>query len=276
MERNVFSMNAVQPLSMTVDQKKRTLIGLALAAPLVLLLLLTLIALQSTASVEAANATVLHTYRALSHVDNALSLIKDAETGQRGYLLTARAEFLEPYTAAIEKLPETRRLLAETLGQEARYAGRLELLDELLEQKLAFMRRTIETRSHDPAAAALLVQGGEGKRRMDEIRRTVATIVRDEKAQLALRLMETDKRRELQYHAALGILAADVLILGLILLGLYKLRQLQQLVTICAWTREIRHEGRWLRLEEYLKAKFNYDTSHGLSERAAEQLRTSP
>jgi CHASE3 domain sensor protein len=261
---------------MSVDQKKRALIGVALAAPLLLLLLLAVIALQSTASVEAANATVLHTYRALSQVDSTLSLMKDAETGQRGYLLTGREEFLEPYQEALEQLPAVREQLKATIGHEARYTGRLQLLDALIEQKLAFMKRTISVRAEDPTAAMLLVQQGEGRRRMNEIRRVVATVVRDEKAQLALRLNETDKRRDLQHSAALAILAADVLILGVILLGLYKLQQLRELVTVCAWTREIRHEGRWLRLEEYLKAKFNYDTSHGLSERAAEQLRTSP
>jgi CHASE3 domain sensor protein len=261
---------------MTVEQKKRTLIGVALAAPLVLLLLLAVIALQSMASVEAANATVLHTYRALSQIESTLSLVKDAETGQRGYLLTGDAEFLEPYRNAVEKLPATRRLLNHTLGGEAHYEGRLELLDELVQEKLAIMQRTITLRDEDPAAAALLASEGEGKRRMDEIRRLVATMMRDEKAQLALRLEETDERRASQYRAALAILAADIVVLGLALLGLYKLQQLKQFVTVCAWTKEIRHEGRWLRLEDFLKAKFNYETSHGISDRGAERFRTVP
>jgi CHASE3 domain sensor protein len=261
---------------MTVEQKKRTLIGLALAAPLLLLLLLALIAIRAVGNVDVANATVLQTYRTLSQIDATLSLLKDAETGQRGFLLTGREEFLEPYKESRDALPSHRGVLAESLGNQPQYAGRMSLLDRLIDQKLAFMQKTIELRREHPEQSLELVGTGEGKRKMDEIRRAFASIVRDEKSQLAKRLAASDKRRESQYRAAFAVLAADILIVGLAVLGLYKVKRLRELVTVCAWTREIRHEGRWLRLEEYLETKFNYQTSHGLSERAAEELRSSP
>ena len=57
------------------------------------------------------------------------------------------------------------------------------------------------------------------------------------------------------------------------MLLLYKPKQLRQLVTVCAWTKEVKHDGRWIGLEEYLKAKFNFDTSHSISERGTKALR---
>lgn len=46
-------------------------------------------------------------------------------------------------------------------------------------------------------------------------------------------------------------------------------RQLEQklsgLVTICAWSRTIEYQGEWLSFEEYLKRRFDIDTSHGIS-----------
>ena len=43
------------------------------------------------------------------------------------------------------------------------------------------------------------------------------------------------------------------------------------LVTVCAWSRTIDYEGEWISFEEYLKRRFNLDTSHGLSPDAAQK-----
>ena len=44
-----------------------------------------------------------HTYQVLSDLDEVLSLAKDAETGQRGYILTGEQRYLEPYQSAIKR-----------------------------------------------------------------------------------------------------------------------------------------------------------------------------
>jgi hypothetical protein len=53
-------------------------------------------------------------------------------------------------------------------------------------------------------------------------------------------------------------------------------RELQQrysgLVTVCAWSRTIEYEGQWISFEEYLKRRFNIDTSHGMSPAEAEKI----
>jgi hypothetical protein len=69
------------------------------------------------------------------------------------------------------------------------------------------------------------------------------------------------------------ILAVELVMLGTVVLLLYKLKQLRQLMTVCAWTKEVKHDGRWVALEEFLKARFNFDTSHSISERGRKVLR---
>jgi hypothetical protein len=44
------------------------------------------------------------------------------------------------------------------------------------------------------------------------------------------------------------------------------------LVTICAWSRTIEYQGEWLSFEEYLKRRFNIDTSHSISPGAAQKV----
>ena len=48
---------------------------------------------------------VSHTNEVLARLETVLSTLKDAETGERGYLLTGEASYLEPYREAVDRLP---------------------------------------------------------------------------------------------------------------------------------------------------------------------------
>src|SRR6201996_7897299 len=60
---------------------------------------------------------VAHAHEVLFQMDQLLSEMKDAETGQRGYVITGEQEYLEPYNSAIASVPgslsELRRLIAD-------------------------------------------------------------------------------------------------------------------------------------------------------------------
>ena len=53
---------------------------------------------------------------------------------------------------------------------------------------------------------------------------------------------------------------------------LLRLEKLQQIVTVCAWTGQVKFEGEWIRLDEYLQRRFGLSVSHGLSKEAAEKM----
>jgi hypothetical protein len=59
---------------------------------------------QEEASTEA-RGWLVHTYEVIEHIESLMSELKDAETGQRGYLLTADEGYLEPYEAALREAP---------------------------------------------------------------------------------------------------------------------------------------------------------------------------
>ena len=81
--------------------------------------------------------------------------MKDAETGQRGYLLTGEETYLEPFTAARAaisgELDNTRVLLSGRTEQLARLGS----LQQLVDLKLNELRETIEQRRNGDTAAAL-------------------------------------------------------------------------------------------------------------------------
>ena len=87
-----------------------------------------------------------HTYVVIHELDELLSALKDAETGQRGFLITGDDKFLEPYhsslTAISEKLASVRSLTKDNPLQQKL----LNDVEPLIEKKLQLLKTAIETR----------------------------------------------------------------------------------------------------------------------------------
>lgn len=79
---------------------------------------------QENASAEA-KGWLVHTYEVIAHIESLLSKLEDAETGQRGYLLTGMEEYLEPYLDALRDTPGSNAVIllpqqrASGLGNDA-------------------------------------------------------------------------------------------------------------------------------------------------------------
>src|SRR5581483_1990262 len=122
-------------------------------------------------------------------IDNTQELLlqlTDAETGERGYLLTGNPQYLKPYQSA---LPEIERLLGELDRANLVFADvDAKELRVLAREKLAGLARSIEARRSDGADAALaVVASNRVKRVMDRFRAVVARVIRAENAQYTAR-----------------------------------------------------------------------------------------
>ncbi|MBY0338720.1 MAG: CHASE3 domain-containing protein [Acetobacteraceae bacterium] len=150
-------------------QDLSTLSGVAAALSLALvvvagvLLLLNLLRLAETRRLADVTVSVLDGARSLA------SDIIDAETGQRGYLLTGEAHYLRPY------LDATARVWTDFAALEQRVVvaaqrERLKRLRPLVESKLAELAQTVELRARSFDEALAVVRTDEGQRLADEIR----------------------------------------------------------------------------------------------------------
>ena len=111
------------------------------------------------------------TQNILSSNAQLLSLLKDAETGQRGFLLTGNEEYLNPYHTALSTVPTLiERFKVETRSRSDQ-AQRLREIEPRLNAKLAELHSTIELRRQNKLAEAQAeIDSGRGKLLMDEIR----------------------------------------------------------------------------------------------------------
>jgi PAS domain S-box-containing protein len=107
----------------------------------------------------------------LTGTNDLISALKDAETGQRGYLLTGSDAYLEPYTKATAAIPRLIDEMIGAAGAEQPFAGEARLLRGYAQDKLAELAATITARREKGLDAAMaIVRTDAGKITMDSIR----------------------------------------------------------------------------------------------------------
>jgi methyl-accepting chemotaxis protein len=150
-----------------------------------------IVAYRGINSLANTSRLVTHTHEVLEHIANVLSLLQDAETGQRGYIITGDEAFLDPYQTGIAGVPsvvkELRQLTADNPNQEKR----IDEAEPLIAAKLAELKQTIDLRRKGKLEEATkIVHRGEGKKFMDDLRGVMTQMEREERDLLAKRAGE--------------------------------------------------------------------------------------
>ncbi|MBN9219326.1 MAG: CHASE3 domain-containing protein [Mesorhizobium sp.] len=145
------------------------------------------ITFEFNAAAREAHSMVEHSMSALAAMDQVLSLLQDAETGQRGYIVTGDDAYLAPYRAALHGIePGLQRLDLLIMKNTAQHDS-VERLRAISARKLAEMKDVIDVRRQQGLqAAANQVALNVGKTEMDELRGEIGemkaretTILRD-------------------------------------------------------------------------------------------------
>lgn len=170
---------------------KKVAAGFALS--FVLLVGVGVVAYQSITALAKTSYAVTHTHVVLEHLTSVLGLLKDAETGQRGFVITGDEAYLEPYRGAVDALPGTLEDLRDLLSDSASQEKRLDELEPLVTLKMAELKQTVDLRRTGGFESAVaVVRGGEGKKTMDQVRHVVDQIDRDQRELLRARAEEVD------------------------------------------------------------------------------------
>ncbi len=99
------------------------------------------------------------------------SALVDAETGERGYLISRDPRFLDPYRAALEAMPKALTTLKKMSEDDPALTDMLASLDELQRRKLEFAASVVElARRGEVARSSALISTGRGKILMDAFR----------------------------------------------------------------------------------------------------------
>src|SRR5580698_6088909 len=164
-----------------------------------------------------------HTQQVLLALNNLLSLAKDAETGQRGFLITGDERYLAPHTQAVDQIHGQLEELSQLVRENPEERDHLPELRTALLSKLHELDHTIVTRRKEGFdAAKAIVMTDRGKGAMDQIRAEISAMQQAERATRARQISEM----QLAYERAVstGIITS---VLGFLLSAVvaYLLRQ---------------------------------------------------
>jgi signal transduction histidine kinase/CheY-like chemotaxis protein len=171
---------------------------------------------------------VARTLEIQAELDNVLLRLTEAETGQRGFLLTGNESYLIPYHAAIPLLRQSLQQLESLLDE--RYESRLSSLKAAADAKLQELEQSIAVRREQGLDAALaLVSRNAGERAMIEARQQVLSMSEAESTLLATRRASATRayRSAVGGRIGSGIVSAALLI-GVAIFALVQVRILRR------------------------------------------------
>ncbi|MBH8551243.1 response regulator [Nostocaceae cyanobacterium CENA357] len=191
-----------------------TKIGSGFAISLAILTTIGLISYQSTNELIKTSRRESHTYEVLSKLKDLNLELRNAETGQRGYIITGEQRYLEPYNIATkvldQKLQELQKLTADNFIQQSRF----DRLQPLISKRLAVMKQVIDLRQNQGLEAAQkAVLTDQGKQLTDEIRQIIGAMEAEED----VLLQQRSQKAQAVSQQTLNIITYSIPILSLIL-----------------------------------------------------------
>jgi len=171
--------------------EKRIFAGFGFA--LLVLVLISFLTYANNQQLVETRRRVVETQEVLRSLKQILSTVTDAETGERGFVITGNEIFLEPFHKAMKRIGDDLSSLRAAARADEPLKGRLSILEKQIEMKLRFLEKVIATRKAEGyEAARLLMATLQGKEAMDGIRGMVADIEGDQL--IALKQHESAER----------------------------------------------------------------------------------
>lgn len=167
--------------------------ALGVAGALIFFLISGAISYLNVQTLKANNARITHTHEVITALGALFSTIQDAETGQRGFLLTGNDRYLAPYDDAVSRVATNLRVIGTLIQDNPSQQANLRELRPRVDAKLVELKQIIEVRRTEGASAAMAaVATDRGKLEMEAIRAQVAAMSQEEARARQLRLAEME------------------------------------------------------------------------------------
>lgn len=251
---------------------RKTAFWLGLALPAFALVAIGWVTDVTYGQFNAAFASVTRTYNLLTILELTQAQIADAETGQRGWLLTGRPDYYSQYDTAMAAINnDIQKLQILVHGNPVEEADLAEL-QGLVTQRLDPNSGMVAAARTNSAATMAVFLTDAGRDTMNQIR-SVLFRMREQQTSLLVTRQQTAESKFL-FDQTISLVLVGVAAIALIAVVIIQLRleHLRQIVTICAWTGQVKDEGEWIRMEDYLQRRFGVSISHGLSKEAAAKM----
>ena len=198
------------------------------------LILLTVIVLANVVTEIAAvnvRKKLDHALQLERDISTLLSTIQDAETGQRGYLLTGEMTYLSPYKLATKRVDEVLERIRSAVENDSMQHQRAQRVQLFTQQKFQDIRLTLDLQqSNDTMSLNNILHTQRGRAIMDSIRMNILLLQQVESRDVRIRQQQLDN------FSTVTTVLRFLGVLGLATVFYYIYSQLQPLVaTISNW-----------------------------------------
>lgn len=208
--------------------RRKSSIGILTFFAVLLVSVNAIVAYRSVAVLEHSQAWVQHTYQVIAHVEIIMGLEKDAETGERGFLITGDPRFLDPYNNAEQALPGELDLFQKLTSDNAFQQSHLAELRSHLTVRNQLLEHAINLRRGGSSMAeAALAVTEQGKAEMDILRNIGKQMQSEEYRLLGFRLIEA-RQADTRTRITVGLATIlDLILLIIMARYLYRERELR-------------------------------------------------
>jgi len=208
------------------------------------------------------NDQVQRTHEVKEELSAVLRLVVDAETGQRGYLITDDPVYLEPYQEATAQIEARLAKLDSLTKNSASQQQRMYELRRIEQDELAVLQQTVQLdKEGRDLEAGQLMLSGVGRQRMDQFRRVVTDMEKEEDRLLAMRATLANRGQWTIVLACLAIAVLSVVVYVLVVRVMKSAARSKELARTEAEKRllaeeRLRSESEAARERERAEAKF--------------------
>jgi CHASE3 domain sensor protein len=248
--------------------RKNMLFGLEFVVLAGMLVTASLLAFRAFQTIQQTSLWVEQAFEVRDTLSELLAALQDAETAHRTYLLTGRDYYCQPYQAASEIVTSVVARLSVLLADNTRQMQNLEKVRPLTYDQLAFGARTMSLKKAGEEKKLNAVLLTDRTRMLQtELRDRVESMKQETASALAERQRASAEDVAVARRVLALLLVASGVVVMIAWLLLVRLKKLERFVTICAWSKTIRHEGQWISFEDYLQRRYNAKVSHGISDK---------
>jgi CHASE3 domain sensor protein len=195
-------------------------------------------------------------------IDQVTQALKRAQDCRRAYLATGDRSYLDAYRAACADVDSSMdRLVNEDQAVTSKLTH-AEDLRELVHQKLTEIGRALESGAAAKSPAAIPAADTD----LARVQRLLDSLAQDESRDISGEMQAVGARAVFHRDLVIALAAINLLFLGGVAFCATQIGKLYTLITMCAWSKRVQYEDKWIPLEEYMRKRFGIRISHGISQ----------
>jgi CHASE3 domain sensor protein len=241
---------------------RKTALWMGIILPVFMLLVAIWVNRLTSGQFNASFDSVSRTYNILNLLEQTQGHIADAEAGWRAYLLTGRDDNARLRDAALVAVHNDFQQLTGLLGQRK----------ELTQLQTLVSNRLVVAQNVKPATLSAAALTDDGMDLMKQARSLLFQLRAQQADVLAKNQAAMEKRILLEQTTFVVLVAITCITLVAGFVVVLRFERLHRIVTLCAWTGQIKDGEKWVRMEDFLKARFGLSVSHGVSREAADKI----